>query len=394
MLYITDLNLKNKRVLIREDLNVPMTSGKIDNDRRIEAAIPTIQYAIDSGAHVMICSHLGRPTEGQFDQEFSLAPVAKYLEKRLSKTVRLAPFGIPNNMPLENEILLWENVRFNAGEKNNDPELAKKMAATCDVFVMDAFATAHRRHASTYGVAEYAPEICGGFLLKKELEALEKICNIPTKPTLAIIGGSKVSTKLTLLHALIKKVDQLIVGGGIANAFIAAAGFSIGKSLYEADLLQETRKLLESAKQLNIEIPIPIDVIVAKQCNKNAETVIKLISEIASDDMILDIGPQTIACFIDRIKNAKTILWNGPVGVFEIDAFSAGTHQLALTIAENKQALTVAGGGDTLAAIDKWHLGEKLSYISTGGGAFLEYIEGTPLPTIELLKRRKHAKTN
>ena len=394
MRYLTDLNLKNKRVLIREDLNVPISDHEINNDRRIEAAIPTIQYAIDSGARVMICSHLGRPAEGEFNPEFSLTPVAHRLTERLGKPVTLAPLGIPAQAPAPGEILLWENLRFNAGEKNNDPELAKKMAATCDVFVMDAFATAHRRHASTYGIAEYAPEVCGGLLLKKELETLEEICNAPAKPTLAIIGGSKVSTKLMLLDALIKKTDQLIVGGGIANTFIAAAGFPVGQSLCEFDFIEKAKKIIRTAEQLNIDIPLPIDVIVAKQVSKNAVTEIKLISEIAGDDMILDIGPQTIARFVSMIKNAKTILWNGPLGVFEIEAFAAGTQQLALAIAKNKQALTVAGGGDTLAAIDKWHLGEELSYISTGGGAFLEYIEGAPLPVIELLKRRQHAKTN
>jgi phosphoglycerate kinase len=394
MLSITDLNLKNKRVLIREDLNVPMTDGKIDNDRRIDAALPTIQYAIAAGARVMICSHLGRPSEGSFTQAFSLAPVAQHLAERLGQAVTLAALGIPPDAPAPGEVLLWENLRFNRGEMNNDPLLAKKMAATCDIFVMDAFATAHRRQASTYGVAEFAPSLCAGLLLKKELDALEKICDAPTRPTLAIIGGSKVSSKLKLLHSLIHKVDKLIVGGGIANTFIAAAGFSVGKSLYEPDLVSETAQLLAAAKQANIAIPLPIDVVVAKQCTANAHAQIKLVSEVASDEMILDIGPQTLAEFTKIVGAAKTILWNGPVGVFEIEAFANGTHGLALAIAGNKQALTVAGGGDTLSAIDKWKLSENLSYISTGGGAFLEYLEGRPLAVIELLKEGHHAKTN
>ena len=394
MLNITDLDLKNKRVLIREDLNVPMTNGQISNERRIDAAIPTIQFAIDAGARVMICSHLGRPEEGIFNPQFSLAPVAKYLSQRLNKSVTLAPLGIPSDAPAFGEILLWENVRFNIGEMDNDANLARKMAAVCDIFVMDAFATAHRRQASTYGVAEFAPTICAGLLLQKELAALEKICATPAHPTVAIIGGSKVSSKLKLLHALLKKADKIIVGGGIANTFIAAAGFSVGKSLYEPNLLAETRQLLATAKQHNVEIPLPIDVVVAKECSEGAETQIKLISNVAADEMILDVGPQTLAQFATMVSSAKTILWNGPLGVFEIDAFAAGTHGLALAIANNQQALTVAGGGDTLAAIDKWNLSEKLSYISTGGGAFLEYLEGTPLPVIELLEEKQNVKTD
>ena len=384
MRLITDLNLNNKRVLIRQDLNVPMTSGKIANTRRIIEALPTIQYALDKGARVMVCSHLGRPDEGVFSSEFSLAPVAQYLEKSLNTRVILAPLGIPAEPPAPGEVLLWENLRFNKGEKDNNPALGKKMAITCDIFVMDAFATGHRCHASTMGLAEYAPISCAGLLLQKELNTLQKILETPTKPVLAIIGGSKISSKLKLVYKLMENVDGLILGGAMANTLLAAEGFSVGKSLYEPELLSEAKKLLQRAEKYNIEIPLPIDIV-----TQNTE--IKLIHEIHPNDIILDIGPKTQELFVSIINKAKTILWNGPVGVFEKEAFAAGTHAIAVAIAENKQALTIAGGGDTLAAIDKWQLSEELSYISTGGGAFLAYLEGSPLPIIELLKDKGKA---
>ncbi len=380
---MTDLDLRGKRVLIREDLNVPVKDGKVKSDARIVAALPTIKLALEAGAKVMVMSHLGRPEEGVFDEESSLKPVADYLSDALSRDVPLIRDWLDAELNLKDgELVLFENVRFNAGEKKNVDALAQKMAALCDIYVMDAFGTAHRAQASTHGVAKFAPVACAGPLLAAELDALGKALDNPARPMAAIVAGSKVSTKLDVLNSLAKLCDQLIVGGGIANTFLAAAGYKVGKSLYEADLVDTAKDIASK-----VNVPLPVDVVVAKEFAESAEATIKLISEVADDDMILDIGPQTAAQFAELLKTSKTVLWNGPVGVFEFDQFGEGTKTLALAIAAS-DAFSIAGGGDTLAAIDKYNVSDKISYISTGGGAFLEFVEGKVLPAVEILQSR------
>ncbi len=385
---MTDLDLRGKRVLIRADLNVPIQDGEVTSDTRIRASVPTIRQALDQGAAcVMVMSHLGRPKEGEYDERFSLAPVADRLAQLLGRPVRLVRDWIDGVDCQPGEVLVLENVRFLPGEKANDPELGKKMAALCDVFVMDAFGTAHRAQASTHAVARFAPQACAGLLLAQELEALSKALENPRRPLLAIVGGSKVSTKLTVLETLAQKVDQLIVGGGIANTFIAAAGYPVGKSLYEPDLVPEAKRLMEQAAARGAEIPIPVDVVVAKEFSETAEATVKPVDQVGEDDMILDIGPQTAEQYADKILQAGTIVWNGPVGVFEIDQFSHGTRRVAEAIAASP-AFSIAGGGDTLAAIEKFGVGDRISYQSTGGGAFLEFLEGKKLPAVEILEQR------
>ncbi len=386
---MTDLALNNKRVLIRADLNVPVKAGKVTSDTRIRASVPTIRQALEQGAAcVMVMSHLGRPKEGQYDEQYSLAPVAERLAELLAQPVRLVRGWIDGvECQSKGEVVLLENVRFLEGEKKNAPELGKKMAGLCDVFVMDAFGTAHRAQASTHAVAQFAPEACAGLLLAQELEALGKALENPDRPLLAIVGGSKVSTKLTVLETLAQKVDQLIVGGGIANTFIAAVGYPVGKSLYEADLIPEAKRLMEQSKARGADIPVPVDVVVAKEFSESAQATTKPVAEVAGDDLILDIGPETAAQYAEMIMNAGTIVWNGPVGVFEIEQFSAGTRTLAQAIAQSR-AFSIAGGGDTLAAIEKFGVGDQISYQSTGGGAFLEFLEGKKLPAVEILEQR------
>ena len=383
---MTDIELSGKRVLIREDLNVPVADGIVSSDARIRAALPTIQAALQANAAVMLVSHLGRPTEGQPESRFSLQPVADRLAELLGRDVPLVTDWIDGVDVAPGQVVLLENVRFLAGEKACDADLAKKMAALCDVFVMDAFGTAHRAQASTYGVAEYAPIACAGPLLSAELEALAKALHEPARPFVAIVGGSKVSTKLTVLESLASLVDTLIVGGGIANTFIAAAGNDVGKSLYEADMLETATALAENASD-RASIPVPTDVVVGDAFSADANATTKLVSEVSGDELILDIGPETSAAFADILKNAGTIIWNGPVGVFEFDKFGDGTKSLANAIAESP-AFSVAGGGDTLAAIDKYGVRDKISYISTGGGAFLEFVEGKTLPAVAILEQR------
>ncbi|MGH8354251.1 MAG: phosphoglycerate kinase [Pseudomonas sp.] len=380
-----DLDLQGKRVLIREDLNVPLKDGQVKSDARILAALPTIQLALAKGAAVMLCSHLGRPSEGEYSEENSLKPVADYLSKALGRPVPLIQDYLDGIAIEPGAVVLFENVRFNKGEKNNSDALAQKYAALCDVFVMDAFGTAHRAEGSTHGVAKFAKVACAGPLLAAELDALGKALGNPAKPMAAIVAGSKVSTKLDVLNSLSQICDQLIVGGGIANTFLAAAGYPVGKSLYEPDLLDTARAI--AAK---VSVPLPVDVVVAKEFAESATATVKAIAEVADDDMILDIGPQTAALFAELLKSSKTILWNGPVGVFEFDQFGAGTKALALAIAESP-AFSIAGGGDTLAAIDKYGVGEQISYISTGGGAFLEFVEGKVLPAVAVLEQRAKA---
>ncbi len=383
VLTMNELDLKNQRVLIREDLNVPVKDGQVKSDARILAALPTIRQALEQGAAVMICSHLGRPEEGVFSEEDSLAPVAAYLSKALGRDVPLVKDYLAGVEVQPGEVVLLENVRFNKGEKKNTDELAQQYAALCDVFVMDAFGTAHRAQGSTHGVAKFAKVACAGPLLAAELEALAKALLKPARPMTAIVAGSKVSTKLDVLNALSDKCDQLIVGGGIANTFLAAAGFPVGKSLYEADLLDTARAIAEK-----VSVPLPIDVVVASEFAESAKATVKLVADVSADDMILDIGPQTAAHFAELLKSAGTILWNGPVGVFEFDQFGNGTKALALAIAESP-AFSIAGGGDTLSAIDKYGVAEQISYISTGGGAFLEFVEGKVLPAVAVLEERK-----
>ena len=385
VLNMTDLDLTNQRVLIREDLNVPVKDGVVQSDARIVAALPTIRLALEKGAAVMVCSHLGRPDEGQFSEENSLAPVAAYLSKALGREVPLVRDYLNGVEVAPGEIVLLENVRFNSGEKKNTDELAKQYAALCDVFVMDAFGTAHRAQGSTHGVAKFAKVACAGPLLSAELAALGKALDAPTKPMAAIVAGSKVSTKLDVLTSLADLCDQLIVGGGIANTFLAAAGFPVGKSLYEADLIDTAKAI--AAK---VSVPLPVDVVVAKAFAADAEATVKAVADVAEDDMILDIGPETAKQFAELLKNSKTILWNGPVGVFEFDQFANGTKVLAQAIADS-DAFSIAGGGDTLAAIDKYNVAEKISYISTGGGAFLEFVEGKVLPAVAILEERAKA---
>lgn len=385
---MTDLDLTGKKVLIRQDLNVPIKEGKVASDKRIRASMPTIEHCIKAGAQVMLMSHLGRPTEGEYAAEFSLAPVANYLTDALGKEVRLVSDYLQNSPSLNNgDVVLLENVRFNVGEKKNDEALSKQYAALCDVYVMDAFGTAHRAQASTHGAGAFAPSACAGPLLAGELEALGKALDNPARPMAAIVGGSKVSTKLTVLDSLSKIVDQLIPGGGIANTFIAAAGYNVGKSLYEADLIPEAKRLMEVAKSKGGEIPVPTDVVCGKAFSESAEATVKRVEDVSDDDMIFDIGPETAARFADMMKSAGTIVWNGPVGVFEFDQFGAGTQTLGLAIAESA-AFSIAGGGDTLAAVDKYSIADRVSYISTGGGAFLEFLEGKPLPAVEMLEKR------
>ena len=377
---MTDLDLAGKRVLIRQDLNVPVKDGKVTSDVRIQASLPTIQLALEAGAKVMVMSHLGRPTEGEFAEEFSLQPVANHLASLLNKDVPLVKDWLEGVDVAEGELVLCENVRFNIGEKKDNKELSQKMAALCDIYVMDAFGTAHRAQASTHGVAKFAPVACAGPLLANELEALAKAVDNPEAPVVAIVGGSKVSTKLTVLDSLKELADQLIVGGGIANTFLAAAGFPVGKSLYEEDLLEDAKRLM---KETNI--PLPTDVVVAKAFSEDAEATIKAAADVAEDDMILDIGPETQQAFNKILNSAKTIVWNGPVGVFEFDQFGEGTKSMSLAIAESS-AFSIAGGGDTLAAVDKYGIKEQISYISTGGGAFLEFLEGKTLPAVAALE--------
>jgi phosphoglycerate kinase len=384
---MVDLDLSGKRVLIRQDLNVPVKNGQVTSDIRIQASVPTIKHALAAGAAVMLLSHLGRPIEGQYDEASSLKPVAERLSLLLGKPVRLEKDWLDGVTVSPGEVVLCENVRFNAGEEKNNDELGKKMAKLCDIFVMDAFGTAHRAQASTHSVAKFAPIVCAGPLLASELDALGKALETPAKPLIAIVGGSKVSTKLTVLKSLSEKVDQLIVGGGIANTFIAAAGFPVGKSLYEADLLDEAKRLIAAAKLAGSDIPIPVDVVCAKEFSETAVATIKKVQDVEADDLILDIGPDTAKHYAELIKSAGTIVWNGPVGVFEIEQFSHGTQSLATAIAEST-AFSIAGGGDTLAAIDKYGINDRISYTSTGGGAFLEFLEGKELPAVAILKSR------
>lgn len=385
ILKMADLDLKGKRVLIRSDLNVPIKDGKVASDKRITATLPTIKLALEKGAKVMVTSHLGRPEEGVFSDEFSLKPVADYIQDKLPNVkVRLVPNAeyLAGVEPKDGELLVLENCRFNKGEKKNDPELSKKYAALCDVFVMDAFGTAHRAQGTTYGAAEYAPVACAGPLLAAELEALGKAMDNPARPMVAIVGGSKVSTKLPVLNSLLKVADQLIVGGGIANTFMAAAGHKVGKSLCEEDLIPTAKELASKT-----EIPEFVDVVTGKEFSETTPAETKDLKDVADDDMIFDLGPKSMANIEKVIKNAKTILWNGPVGVFEFDNFAGGTKALADAIA-NSGAFSVAGGGDTISSIQKFGVTSKISYISTGGGAFLEFVEGKKLPAVEILEKR------
>jgi phosphoglycerate kinase len=384
---MTDLDLSGKRVLIREDLNVPIQDGKITSTQRLDAALPTIRAARDAGAAVMVISHLGRPREGVFDEAQSLKPVAEWLSEKLGVTVRLQRDYLDGVDAKNGEVVLLENCRMNVGEKSDDEALAEKYAALCDVFVMDAFGTAHRAQASTHGVAKFAKTACAGPLLAAELDALGKAMKDPARPLLAIVAGSKVSTKLDLLQNLVQRVDQLIVGGGIANTFIAAAGHTVGKSLFEADLLDAARKVIESAHARGADVPIPTDVVTAPQFAADAPATVKSVARVGDEEMILDIGPDTARRYADMIARAGTVVWNGPVGVFEFDAFGRGTETLARAIADSN-AFSIAGGGDTLAAVDKYGIEDKVSYISTGGGAFLEFLEGKTLPAVAVLEQR------
>ncbi|MGF1614603.1 MAG: phosphoglycerate kinase [Gammaproteobacteria bacterium] len=385
---MTDLDLAGKRVLIREDLNVPLKNGKITNDARIRASLPTIEHAMKAGAKVMLMSHLGRPTEGEADPQFSLAPVADYLSDLLSKPVVLVTDWLQGGVEVEaGSVALLENVRFNKGEKKNEDGLAKQIASLCDIYVMDAFGSAHRAHASTHGVAKYAPTACAGPLLADELEALGKALESPARPMVAIVGGAKVSGKLEVLDSLSKLVDQLIVGGGIANTFIAAAGYKVGKSLYEPNLVAEAKRLMEAAKSKGGEIPVPTDVVVGREFSEASPATIKNVSEVVDDDMIFDVGPETTSRYVALLQKAGTVVWNGPLGVFEFEQFGAGTKAAGEAIAASS-AFSIAGGGDTVAAIDKYGLADRVSYISTGGGAFLEFLEGKKLPAVAILEER------
>jgi len=385
---MSDLDLHGQRVLIREDLNVPIDDrGRITSTQRLDAALPTIKAARDAGAKVMVLSHLGRPKEGQFDEASSLAPVAAWLGDQLGKPVRLLRDYLDGVDVAPGEVVVLENCRMNAGEGKDDEALSKKYAALCDIFVMDAFGTAHRAQASTHGVIRFAPIAAAGPLLCAELDALGKALEHPAHPLLAIVAGSKVSTKLTLLDNLIGKVDQLIVGGGIANTFIAALGHSVGNSLVEPDLIDAAKKVLADAKRRGAEVPLPVDVVVAPAFSANAPATVKAVDAVQDDEMILDIGPETAKQYAELIAKAGTVVWNGPVGVFEFDAFGKGTETLARAIAASP-AFSIAGGGDTLAAVDKYGIADKVSYISTGGGAFLEFLEGKELPAVAALKAR------
>jgi len=391
VLKMTDQDLAAKRVLIREDLNVPVKGGVVTSDARIRAALPTIKAGIEAGARVMLMSHLGRPKEGAFESAYSLAPVAEHLGSLLNQSVRLVADWLDGLEVDEGEVVLCENVRFNVGEKADDEDLSQKMAALCDVFVMDAFGTAHRAQASTHGVARFAPVACAGPLLVTELEALGKALDNPARPMAAIVGGAKVSTKLTVLESLSHLVDQLIPGGGIANTFIAAAGHPVGNSLIENDLIDQAKKLIDDAASRGGEIPIPTDVVVGKAFSAETPATIKTVSDVAEDDMIFDIGPETAARFGRMMRDAGTVVWNGPLGVFEFDQFGEGTRVLGEAIARSS-AFSIAGGGDTLAAVDKYNIAQNISYISTGGGAFLEFLEGKTLPAVAMLEQRALAR--
>ena len=384
---MTDLDLKGKRVLIRQDLNVPVKEGRVTSDARIRASLPTVQKALEGGARVMLMSHLGRPTEGEFSEADSLAPVAAHMGSLLGREVRLVRDYLGGLDLADGEVVLLENVRFNKGEKKDAEELAKKYAALCDVFVMDAFGTAHRAQASTHGVGKFAPTACAGPLLAAELDALGKALDNPKRPLVAIVGGSKVSTKLTVLESLSTVVDQLIVGGGIANTFIAAQGHPVGKSLCEHDLIDEAKRLMAAAKAKGGEIPVPTDVTVGQEFSESTPATVKQVADVNDGEMIFDVGPETASSYAELLRKAGTIVWNGPVGVFEFDQFAHGTKALGEAIAES-DAFSIAGGGDTLAAIDKYGLSERISYISTGGGAFLEFLEGKTLPAVAMLEER------
>ncbi|MFT6412664.1 MAG: phosphoglycerate kinase [Glaciecola sp.] len=381
-----ELDLQGKRVLIRQDLNVPVKDGVVTSDARIRASLPTIKLALEKGASLILMSHLGRPTEGEYDPAFSLQPVVDYLNKALDGGVVLATSYLNGLDASSAKVTVLENVRFNPGEKKDDETLAKQYAALCDVFVMDAFGTAHRAQASTHGVAKFATEACAGPLLSGELEALGKALDNPARPLVAIVGGSKVSTKLTVLESLASKVDQLIVGGGIANTFIAAKGHNVGKSLFEESLIPEAKRLMQAAKENNGEIPVPTDVVTGTEFSESTPATLKAVSAVNDADMIFDIGPETAKTLAAIIKQAGTIVWNGPVGVFEFDQFGEGTKALAMAIAES-DAFSIAGGGDTLAAVEKYGIEDRVSYISTGGGAFLEFLEGKTLPAVAILDR-------
>jgi len=385
---MNDLDLAGKKVLIRQDLNVPVKDGVVTSDQRIRAALPTIQYCISAGARVMIMSHLGRPTEGNPEDQYSLQAVASHLSSLLAKEIPLLSDYLEKPPePANGDVVLLENVRFNLGEKSNDEVLSRQYASLCDIYVMDAFGTAHRAQASTHGVGLFAPLACAGPLLATELEALAQALDNPKPPVVAIVGGSKVSTKLTVLDALSEIVDQLIPGGGIANTFIAASGYNVGKSLVEVELIPEAKRLLSVSAAAGKEIPIPVDVVCGKEFSEQAEATVKRVDEVSDDDMIFDIGPETAARFAEIMHTASTIVWNGPVGVFEFDQFGEGTRTLALAIASS-QAFSIAGGGDTLAAVDKYGIADQVSYISTGGGAFLEFLEGKQLPAVAMLEQR------
>jgi len=385
---MTDLELKGKRVLIREDLNVPIVDGEVGDDTRIRASLATMKLAIEVGAKVMVCCHLGRPTEGEYEEKFSLAPVARHLGKLLGTDVRLVKNYLEEAPEVaEGELVLLENIRFNVGEKKNDEALSKQYASLCDVYVMDAFGTAHRAQASTHGVGQFADTACAGPLLAGELEALGKALDNPARPMVAIVGGSKVSTKLTVLESLSGVVDQLVVGGGIANTFIAAAGYNVGNSLCEHDLVPTCQSLVKAAEERGGSIPVPTDVVCGKEFSPTAAAALKQAADVEDDDMIFDIGPDSAAALGDILKNAGTIVWNGPVGVFEFDQFGEGTKAIAMAIAASS-AFSIAGGGDTLAAVAKYGISDQVSYISTGGGAFLEFLEGKKLPAVAMLEER------
>ena len=387
VLKMTDLDLAGQRLLIREDLNVPLRDGAVADDTRLRAALPTVRHAAEAGAKVLLMSHLGRPTEGEPDPQFSLAPVAAALGELLGRPVRLVTDWLDGVELADGEVALAENVRFNAGEKKDDEALARRMAGLCDIFAMDAFGTAHRAQASTHGVARFAAIACAGPLLVGELDALARALDAPVKPVVAIVGGSKVSTKLTVLDSLSKVVDRLIVGGGIANTFIAAAGHNVGKSLYEADLVPEAQRLIAAAREAGGEIPVPTDVVCGKVFAEDAPAEVKPVAAVTDDDMIFDIGPETAQRLAASLGAAGTVVWNGPVGVFEFDQFGAGTRTIAEAIAAS-DAFSIAGGGDTLAAIAKYGVADRVSYISTGGGAFLEFLEGKTLPAVAMLEER------
>lgn len=390
ILKMTDLDLRGKRVLIREDLNVPIKDGQVTSDARIRASLPTIQAALDAGAAVMVMSHLGRPKEGEFDPALSLAPVAAALSQALGRDVPLRRDWLDGVVVAPGELVLLENVRFNVGEKKDDEALARRMAALCDVYVMDAFGTAHRAEASTHGVARFAAVACAGPLLTRELDALGRALTEPARPLVAVVAGAKVSTKLTILEALIGKVDRLIPGGGIANTFLAAAGQPIGKSLHEPELIDEARRLMAAAEARGVAIPLPVDVVVATEFSAQAKGAVKAVQAVGADDMILDIGPETARQYAVLAEQAGTIVWNGPVGVFEFPEFRDGTRALAEAIADSA-AFSIAGGGDTLAAIDLFGVADRISYVSTGGGAFLEFLEGKTLPAVAALQARATA---